>query len=158
MKRSILVAAAACCALFTAGAAHAGAYSDAFGKCLTDNSTGKDRVIFVRWLFVALTAHPDLQSLAKVSKADHEEATRQMAGVVNRLVLVDCRKEAVAALQNEGDSAFEKAFESFGRVAATELMGNPAVGANLENFSDYFDMKAWEDLAKEANVGSKRAS
>jgi hypothetical protein len=156
MKRVVVAAMALAALALSTQSAQAGPYGDAFSKCLADSSSGKDRVMFVRWMFVALAAHPDLQSLSKVTPAEREGATRDMAGVVNRLILVDCRKEAVAVLQNEGELGFERGFESFGKLAAQELMGNPAVASSLEGFSQYMDAASWAALMKEANQGSKQ--
>ena len=144
--------------LMLAPTAEAGQYSDAFSKCLTRNSSTGDRVVFAKWLFLVIAAHPDVAPLAKVSKAERDTINRDMANVANRLILTDCRKEAVATLKFEGGAGFEKGFEVFGEVAATELLGNPAVARSLENFPDYLDTEGWQALIKEANYDSRKSS
>src|ERR1700735_3792065 len=102
--------------------AQASPASDAFGRCMVQSSTGKDRVIFVRWFFNALSMNPNVQASTSTTPQQRAETTRQAADVFQRLVFVDCHAEAVAAVRADGQQALESAFEAFGRSAAGELM------------------------------------
>lgn len=133
-----------------AGAAQASPQSDALSKCLVESSTGKDRVVFVKWLFAALSANPDVAPLAKVTPDEQTDLNRQAASIVQRLILTDCHAEAVAAIRQDGEAVLSTSFEPFGRVAAQELMSDPSVGRALASVGDYIDHKAWADLIDEA--------
>lgn len=45
----------------------AGPYTDALGSCLADNTTGKDRKELARWIFVAMSAHPEMRDLSNTT-------------------------------------------------------------------------------------------
>lgn len=144
--RAVIIAALLGCAT----EAEAGVYGDELGKCLVDSSSPKDRAALVQWMFVGLSQNPAVQSMSVPSVQQREETSRAMAKVFNRLVLNDCRKEALVALKYEGDDGFKSSFETFGQVAATTLMSDPAASAELDRFTSYIDSSAFESLMKEA--------
>jgi hypothetical protein len=117
----------------------AGPAADALGTCLTDNTTGKERKDLARWVFVGMSAHPDMRSLSNVTDANREELDRLMASIVTRLLTESCRSEARLAMQTEGSASFQTAFGAVGQLAMKELMSNPAVNAAFFNYSKYLD-------------------
>lgn len=132
------------------GRAYAGPASDAFGKCIVESSTGKDRIIFVQWFFVALSVNPNVQSLTAITPERRALVTRQAAEVMQKLALIDCRSEAVAAIRQDGSQAMETGFSAFGRAAARELMTDPAVSKELSALTDQTDRAKWNALLEEA--------
>jgi hypothetical protein len=137
-------------ALAVGGQAAASAESDAFGKCLVESSTGKDRVIVMQWFFAALSVNPNVESFSSATPDLRASVTKQAAMVLERLVLVDCRAEAVAAIKHDGPQALETSFEVFGRSAAAELMADPAVTKQMNSISLYTDNNKWAALVDEA--------
>jgi hypothetical protein len=150
MKRTITAAAAFLTVTLSAGAAAAGPYADGLAKCLVDSSSGKDREVFMQWMFSALAANPSVRSMTTITDAQRDTMNREVARVMERLILVDCHKESVLAIKNEGMRAFSQAFEGFGRIAVTDLMANPDVSKVLEGIGPYIDQSRWEALGKEA--------
>ncbi len=147
--------AAVTAAIAMTGVAHAQDGSDALGKCLVDSSTGKDRAIFTQWMFMALAANPAVKDLTNIPADRRDQTDREMAGVMNRLVLVDCRKEAARALKLGGPGAVSKSFEGFGRIAVTDLMGDRDVDAALGRFSRYIDQNGWAKFTSGAGADGK---
>jgi hypothetical protein len=137
-------------ALAGGGAAQASAASDAFAKCLVDSSTGKDRMQFIRWFFGALSVNPNVATMATTTQAQRDDAARGAMASIERLVMVDCRKEALAALHQDGPEAMRTSFEVFGRTAAAELMSDPAVGKDLSRLESFSDTAKWSALMQEA--------
>lgn len=117
----------------------AGPASDALGTCLSDNTTGKERKDLARWIFVGMSAHPDIQSLSKVTEATRDELDRMMAAIVTRLMTENCRSQANLAMEKEGAASFQAAFGAIGKLAMQELMSNPDVNSSFTNYSKYLD-------------------
>jgi hypothetical protein len=84
MRRASIACAVLAAAVLLSGSApaFAGPAGDALGKCLTESSTGKDRIIFVRWMFVAFSQHPDLADLARVDASMRDRINQDFAQVV----------------------------------------------------------------------------
>jgi hypothetical protein len=45
---------------------------------MADSSTGKDRKELARWIFVAMSSHPELKGLTTITPADQETRTRTL--------------------------------------------------------------------------------
>jgi hypothetical protein len=142
--------AAAAMAAAISGRAYAGPASDAFGKCIVESSTGKDRIVFVQWFFAALSVNPNVQSFSAITADQRAFVTREAALAMQKLTLVDCHAEAVAALRQDGPHAMQTGFAAFGRVAAQELMTDPAVAKQLSAFAEATDQAKWNALLEEA--------
>ena len=121
-----------------AGSAHA--QSDPLAKCLADNTTGKDRKALARWMFVSMSAHPELRDLALNSEGSIEQTDKTMAAIVTRLLIENCTSEVQAVVRTgEGEQTMRRAFESLGRLAMLELMSNGDVAASVSRFGRYVD-------------------
>lgn len=129
-------------------ASQAGPATDAFANCITDNTTGRDRKDLVKWVFAVLAAHPEIKSFAALSDADREQMDRGAAGLFERLVTVNCRDQAKAALQAEGAVSFQVAFQRLGLIASTELMTDPSVQGSMQRFVRMVDQKKVESALK----------
>ena len=143
------VVAAACVAPCAAFGSEA---SDQLGHCLVENSSPKDQAALMRWMFSALSLNPSLASVASLTAAQREEASKGAGALFNRLMLRDCRKEAVTALKADGSKAIEAAFATLGERAAEQLLSDSASSAELQKLGTYFDEAKWTELAKEAGI------
>lgn len=119
------------------------------GQCLVENSSPKDQAALVRWMFLAMSANPSLDGMAKVTPAERDAHNKAMAAVFERLVLKNCRREYVAAAKLEGQGAVREAFRAMGERAAEQLMSDPAATKELEQFAAYLDEPKWIALAAE---------
>jgi len=86
-----------------------------------------------------MSAHSTIKPYANVSSKDIDDSNRYVASLITRLMTRDCPKQAKAAFQNGGTSAFEYAFGIVGQVAMQELMTEPAVSQALGAFDKYLD-------------------
>jgi hypothetical protein len=151
IRRSVgVVAAAGALAGAWGGEVRADAHTDALGSCFVASTTDADRVAFVRWMFMALSKHPEVADLTKITEAQREAGNRSTAALVQRLMLTDCRSQSTAVLQHDGLEAVLAAFELVGESAADGLMSHPAVAAQFEALGGYIDEGAWEKFMRES--------
>ncbi|PAS97927.1 MAG: hypothetical protein CGU28_03020 [Candidatus Dactylopiibacterium carminicum] len=115
--------------------------TDALSNCLTDHTTGKDRKDLARWIFVAMSAHPEIAAITKSNAADIEATQRTMGELFTRLIAEQCPAQMNAVAQAEGVQGIKLAFEHLGKVAMQELTTNPEVNAAIGGFQRYLDQE-----------------
>ncbi|RZJ13215.1 MAG: hypothetical protein EOP39_01690 [Rubrivivax sp.] len=119
--------------------AHAGPKADALAACLGDSTTGKDRKDLARWIFIAMSSHPEIKPLSAVGETHRDEADASAAKLFDSLLTERCRKQASEAVQQEGQAGMVTAFQTLGALAMQELMGNPDVTAAVGRFEQRLD-------------------
>lgn len=117
----------------------AGPAADALGTCLSDNTSGKDRKELSRWMFIAMSAHPEMSDISSATPAAKLRSDETMGRLVTKLIAEDCAPQAREAVLREGSSAMQAAFSALGRLAMQELMSNPAVMAAISGFEAHAD-------------------
>jgi len=122
----------------------AGPHADALGKCLAENTTGKDRKDLARWMFVAMTAHPEMRPLSAATDVDREQSSQVMGALFTKLLSEACPQETKAAIQNEGSQAMQIAFGTLGQLAMQELMSDQEVKKAVGGFERHLDQKKVE--------------
>ncbi len=135
-----------CAALLFQQSAIAGPASDALSVCLADNTSGKDRKDLARWIFLAMSVHPEIRGLSSATVATRTEADKTMAALVTRLLTVNCEKQTKDVSALEGNAGMFTAFKSLGEVAMRELMSNPDVTASVGGYAKYLDQKKLESV------------
>src|SRR3954471_24300597 len=128
----------------TVSGATAGPATDALSTCVADNTTGKGRKDLAQWVFVAMSAHPEIQPLSHVTEANRDELDRKLASLATRLVTESCQAEAKAAIKTEGPDSFKVAFGALGQLAMQELMSNPSVSEGFGRYTKYLDNAKFE--------------
>ena len=151
MKRLCLLAGGLLATTMT-GPANAGIFADDLARCTVSSSTAADRTILVRWIFVVAAANPAFSDLASISDAERTQATRAVAAVYDRLLLRDCRRQSIAAVQNEGPAALESGFQALGQLAGREMMTSPASAASAQELTRFMDTAGLEALRREAGI------
>lgn len=154
MKKLVFLCAVAATSAILPGAASAGVYSDDFARCLVSAASPQDQTTLMQWMFAAVSTNPAFQSMVKLTDADRENYDKQVAGLFQRLVLKDCRAQAVTALKYEGETAMLTGFQTLGQVAGRSLMGSPAASAELAKVTKYLDISQFQALGKEAGEGA----
>jgi len=86
-----------------------------------------------------MSAHPEIETIAKVSPEDFEKAQRTMGILLARLIADDCPSQMKAASQSNGVDGIKIAFQYHGRMAMKELMSNPQVDQAIGGFQPYLD-------------------
>ena len=129
-------------------AAHGQSQSNALGRCLADNTTGKDRKDLAKWFFLAMAAHPEIKQYTSANASTAaEESSRTLAALVTRLLTDTCANEMRAFPKDERSAALKLAFENLGRLAMQELMADQSVSESMGHFYRYLDQKRFEELA-----------
>jgi hypothetical protein len=124
--------------------AFASPQSDALGACLKDNTSGKDRKELARWMFIAMSAHPEIRALTTATEATRTEADQRMAALVTRLLTENCPAQMRAAIEKGSNQGMVDAFKSLGEVAMMELMSNPDVSASIGGYTQFIDKKKFD--------------
>lgn len=124
--------------LFSVGG-HATQNTDALGRCLLDNTTGKDRKDLAKWIFAGMSAHPEIGAIAKASPKDIEAAQRTMGALFTRLIADQCSNQMGVVFRVDGSDGIKIAFEYLGKMAMQELMSDQAVNAALGGFERFTD-------------------
>ena len=151
MKRMLLVG-GCLAAAFAGGAARAGIHADALGNCAREATTVEERTTLMRWSFVAALANPRLADLATISPEERERSFRAVGAVFNRVMLTACRREAAAAMRNEGAAGLQQGLRALGEMAGMELMLAPETLAVIGQIDRYLDLEGLERLAREAAI------
>ena len=118
---------------------NAGVYQDRYTSCILDNTSERDKVILIKWLFVLLADHPSLKNDFPVTAEDRVSNDRAVADYITYIVGEKCLNESQDVLSYEGEEAFLKAFELLGEVAFMELAENEDVASGFERYIQYID-------------------
>jgi hypothetical protein len=127
---------------------NAGEAIDTLGQCLSDNTTGKDRKDLAKWIFVSMSAHPEIRQIGAPSPAAADATQRAMGALVTRLMAESCPNEIRAAIKADGPDGAKVAFEYLGKMAMRELMTNPQVNESIGGFEKYLDKAKVEKALK----------
>lgn len=123
--------------------------SDALIACISDSTTGKDRVEFFKWMFSNIASHPQIKPMTNITPEFKMTKDRTAANLITRLLTVDCVKETKATMVVNGNSkGIENALSALGQMAMIELMSNPAVKAASSDFGKFLDEKALDEALK----------
>lgn len=150
MMTGRIVGAGLLMSLVMAAPAQAGIFADTLGRCIVTKSTDADQGTLMRWLFAAMAANPEIAPMAKVTQAQRDELSRQYMALTERLLMSDCRAEAVAAIRNEGPGVTEAAFRVLGEAAMRGLMSGPGTGDAIKAIENFVDKEKWKALMVEA--------
>ena len=114
--------------------------SDKLGTCMIDALNGKERKSLAKWIFLAISAHPEISIYSKATAENIDDSDKFVGALITRLLTVDCPAELTVA--NKSDPmAINKAFELVGRVAMQELMSNQDTMQALTNYAKYTDQE-----------------
>jgi hypothetical protein len=130
----------------------AGLYQDDLSRCLVAAAKPEDRDALLRWIFAAMASNPKIRDMAKVSQQQSETLSKDAAGLMQRLILEDCRKQTIDAIKYEGAGAIQNAFGTLGQIAMSDLMREESTNAYMGQLDTYLDRPRWDELGREAGV------
>ena len=141
--RSLILAAGACLTVFMGWSEPAlgGPFADDMAKYLVKSASPEDRTMLIKWMFSAMSLHPDLASLSSVSAQQRDVLTKSAAALFQRLLLDACHSETLAAIQNEGPQTIQYAFQILGQVAARGLLTDPHVLEDMKGLEKGLDQE-----------------
>jgi hypothetical protein len=128
--------------------AFAGVYTDELARCLVEKSTPADKSALVQWMFVAMSQHPSVVTLTKVTDKDIEKHNSAAGEVFVRLLTDTCADQSKNAMKHEGAAAIQNSFQVLGQVAAGDLFANPEVAKVMSGLEKYMDAGKLEALTK----------
>lgn len=130
--------------VLVAAQSYAGPFTDEMSKCLVRSTSEADKALLIKWIFAAMSNHPDLRSLSKISKQQGDLLNRQASDLVTKLVTNRCKSESKQALEFEGEETFKASFSVLGQVAMQGLMANNDVTNYFNGFAESLDAKAFQ--------------
>jgi hypothetical protein len=130
----------------TPRSALAGPYADDMAKCLVKSTSPEDRSLLIRWMFSAMALHPDVASMAAVTKQQRDDIVKNTGALFQRLMLDSCKAETKDAIQNEGPQTIQYAFQILGQVAARGLFTDPHVAATMADLGKSVDQEKFKSL------------
>lgn len=120
--------------------ATAGPTVDQLSDCLMKSTTATDKTTVLQWTFVALGNHPDLKAFSNVTATQKETLDRNLATVLQRILVEQCPTQTKAVIQAEGVQAVGESFQELGQVTGQEILKNPEIKSQLSGVLKYIDM------------------
>ena len=108
--------------------------------CFIDSLTGKERKELVKWIYFSMSAHPELESYANISRGNRQNSDKTVGNLITRLFSEDCPNEAKAALKTD-PQALKNAFEMIGKVAIQDILSDKKVRASVNNYGRFVDQE-----------------
>ena len=118
----------------------AGQTVDQLSDCLMKSTTEADKTTVLQWTFVALSSHPDLQAFSQVSTDQKQQLDKNLAQVLQRIMIEQCAAETKAVIQTEGIEAVGNSFQELGRTTGDAILKNPEVKQQLKGVIRYLDV------------------
>ncbi len=146
--RKTIIGLAAGLAMVASAPLAAGEHQERLASCLKESSTQADRDALVRWIFVAMSAHPLTADLAVVPADSASAVSRDASAVFAKLITVTCGAESAGTIKYEGTEAFGKAFEVLGMSAMDGLMGHPRVAGAVAEMTSHLDPAKFDEMMK----------
>lgn len=114
--------------------------TEPLSRCLAENTSGKDRKDLAKWIYFAMSEHPDMKRYAATGASlARDESQKTAAAIFTRLLADQCAKEASQAVKIGGTLAIQSAFSTLGQLAMQELMSDKDVAAGMSSFQKYLD-------------------
>lgn len=135
----ILAALAATALLAAAAPAAASPNTEATKACFSDNTSGKDRKVLGKWIFLAMAAHPEIASMSAATAAEVEQSERDLAALFMRLVTEDCAAQMKKMMTEDGATSISVPFEYLGQIAMQELTTHESVNTRITGFHRFLD-------------------
>ena len=118
----------------------AGPTVNQLSDCLMKSTTATDKTTVLQWTFVALGNHPDLKALSNVTASQKEALDKNLATVLQRILVEQCSAQTKAVIAAEGVQAVGDSFQELGRITGEEILENPEVKSQLKGVLRYVDL------------------
>ncbi len=118
----------------------AGPAVDQLSQCLVKSTTATDKTAVLQWTFVALSSHPDLKAYSNVSAAQKEALDKNLATVLQRILVEQCSSQTKAVVQAEGLQTVGESFQELGSITGEEILKTPEVKDQLKGVVRYIDL------------------
>lgn len=156
MKSYKLWAASALLSAFVGAAPASAQAASPLSQCLLAKAGEADRMVLVQWIFAGMARGQATKDMARVTEEQRIDSMRKAGALIQRLMLVDCRPETIAAMKSDPNS-LQAAFGTLGEQAMVTLMADPAVDATFSGISEYVDIGKFAALMVEAGAAGTSA-
>jgi hypothetical protein len=136
----------------------AGVLADDLSRCFVVKATASDNAAIMAWMFSAIASDPKLEKYTTLDRQKRDGIAAAAGAVFQRLLLVDCRTEAVAAIKAEGRDAMTKPFGALGAAATEQMFRSPEAQTELESLDKGFDKEKLKALGREAGLPDEKPS
>ncbi|WP_228145807.1 hypothetical protein [Acinetobacter sp. ANC 5054] len=113
---------------------------DQLSNCLVKSTTAADKTVVLQWTFTALAAHPDLKQFSNVSETQKTQLDKNLAQVLQRILVEQCSAQTKAVIQAEGMQAVGDSFQELGSITGEEILKTPEVKDQLKGVVRYIDL------------------
>ena len=113
---------------------------DHLSDCLVKSTTATDKTTVLQWTFVALSNHPDLKQFSHVTAEQKTALDKNVAQVLQRILVDQCSTQAKAVIQADGMQAVGESFQQLGQITGEEIIKNPEVKQQLNGLLRYVDL------------------
>ena len=121
-------------------------YADKFTECLLNNTSDRDKIILVKWMFVTMGQHPILKREFPISETKKESANMAIADYISYIIGSSCKEETKDVVKYEGEEAFVESFEYLGEIAMMLLIQNEDVMIAYEDYIQFIDESIFLEL------------
>lgn len=118
----------------------AGPTVDQLSNCLMKSTTPTDKTVVLQWTFVALGNHPDLKAFSNVTATQKEALDKNLATVLQRILVEQCSAQTKAVIQTEGLQAVGDSFQELGSITGEEILKTPEIKQQLNGVQKYVDL------------------
>jgi hypothetical protein len=118
----------------------AGPTVNQLSDCLMKSTTVTDKTTVLQWTFVALGNHPDLKAFSNVTASQKEALDKNLATVLQRILVEQCSAQTKAVIAAEGVQAVGDSFQELGRITGEEILKNPEINNQLKGVLRYVDL------------------
>jgi len=118
----------------------AGPTVDQLSNCLINPTTPTDKTVVLQWTFVALGNHPDLKAFSNVTATQKEALDKNLATVLQRILVEQCSAQTKAVIQTEGLQAVGDSFQELGSITGEEILKTPEIKQQLNGVLKYVDL------------------
>ena len=113
---------------------------DALSQCLVKSTTASDKTTVLQWTFAALAQHPDLNSMSSVTASQKEQLDKNLAQVLQRILVEQCSSQTKAVIQTDGLEAVGDSFQELGTITGNEILKTPQVKSQLNGVLKHVEM------------------
>lgn len=113
---------------------------DRLSDCLMKSTTASDKTTVLQWTFVALSNHPELKQFSHVTDEQKTALDKNVAQVLQRILVDQCSAQTKAVIQAEGVQAVGESFQQLGQITGEEILKTPEVKHQLNGLLRYVDM------------------
>ena len=124
--------------VFCTNASLSGPFTDDLTRCLIVNTTERDKIALINWMWFAMSVHPDIAKNmgSQILDEEKEMADKKVAYIISNLFLEKCKDETSKAFKYEGNEAIGS-FKPLGEISMLTLMQNKKVEDSLADYAKF---------------------